>query len=97
MTAPTPLQTTPPARRPERGASGSNPYVAVLLTAAGLAWVLAYMLWVVLAAITDFEVYDRDAASALIGWIDILIIGGVVALVGGLAVLGVRREVRRDG
>jgi hypothetical protein len=95
VTTPPLLQTTPPASAPEDEASRVNPSVAALLTAAGFAWVLAYMLWVVLVDITDYEGYDRHAAAALIGWIDILIVGGVVALVGAVVLWGVRWELRR--
>jgi hypothetical protein len=71
-----------------------NPYLVGLLAATGLSWLLAFMLWLALAQVTDYTTYNIDDAAALVTWIDILILGGVVAAVGATVIAGIRRELR---
>jgi hypothetical protein len=76
-------------------ARGGNPYAIGLVVVAGIAWVLAFMLWVVHAQVTDFTTYDLETAAALTAWIQLLVIGGFVALVGAVVIAGVRHELGR--
>ena len=77
------------------GARG-NPYATVLATVGGFAWVLAFMLWIVLAQVTDYATYDLDTASALTAWCYVLVVGGAAAIVAAVAILGVRHELRHS-
>ena len=79
------LLTTP--RRP-------NPALIALTAVAGFVWLLAYLLWHVLANFTDYTTYDLDTAAALTTWITILILGGVAMAVGAAVIVGVRHELR---
>lgn len=60
----------------------------------GAAWAVAFMLWLVHSAVTDNLAYDVANASALVEWISLLIISGVVAFVGATVIAGVRHELR---
>jgi hypothetical protein len=69
--------------------------VVALLATGGFAWLVAFMLWIVLAEVTDFVTYDRGTAAALAAWIMLLLLAGVVALVGSAIIAGVGYELRR--
>jgi len=73
-----------------------NPSIVVLTSVAGFVWLLAFMLWIALAQVTDYTTYDLDNAAALDTWILILIVSGVVAAVGATAIVGVRHELRSN-
>lgn len=77
------------------GAPGANPYAIGLTVGTGFAWVVALMLWVVHAQVTDFATYDRETAAALTTWIQLLVLGGIAALVGAVVIAGVRHELGR--
>jgi predicted membrane protein len=82
-----PSVTAESSRRP-------NPSIVVLTAITGFVWLLAFMLWIALAQVTDYTTYDLDNAAALETWIQILIVSGVVAAVGATAIFGVRHELR---
>jgi multisubunit Na+/H+ antiporter MnhC subunit len=84
-----PSATAESSRRP-------NPSIVVLTTVTGFVWLLAFMLWIALAQVTDYTTYDLDNAAALETWIQILIVSGVVAAVGATAIVGVRHELRSN-
>jgi hypothetical protein len=71
-----------------------NPYLIVLLAAFGLTWLLAFMLWLALAQVTDYTTYNLNDAAALTTWIDYLVVSGVVAAVGATVIAGISRELR---
>ena len=81
---------TQPTEGPRR-----NPYIVGLAAFGGLAWMLALMLWIVLAEVTDYEAYDLPTASALTAWVSLLLLTGVAAVIASLAIAGVRYELRR--
>jgi hypothetical protein len=84
-----PSVTAKSSRRP-------NPSVIVLTAVTGVVWLLAFMLWIALAQVTDYTTYDLDDAAALETWIQILIVSGVVAAVGATVIAGVRHELRSN-
>lgn len=86
-------QVTVPAAKP--GSNRHNPYVVTLLAAGGFAWLIALMLWIVHAQVTDYVTYDRDTAAALTGWMMLLFLAGIVAFVGSGLIAGVGYELRR--
>lgn len=71
-----------------------NPYLVTLLVVGAFAWVVAFMLWNVLVQVTDYTTYDSETASALATWINILLLSGVAAIVGAVAIAGIARELR---
>ena len=81
---------------PASAAVRGNPYAIGLTAVGGFAWVLAYMLWIVLAQVTDYATYDLDTASALTAWCYVLVGGGAAAIVAAVAILGVRHELRHS-
>ena len=89
--SPGPEQTVPP----EAARATPNPYAVTLAAVGVFAWLLALMLWQVLAQVTDYETYDVEAATALTEWIDLLIVAGVVGVAGSLVIAGVRHEILR--
>ena len=56
---------------------------------------MALMLWVVLTQVTDYESYDISTAAALTSWISLLLLTGVAAVVGSIAIAGLRYEIHR--
>lgn len=72
-----------------------NPFLISLLAAAGFAFVLAFMLWVVIVQVTDDLSYDRVEVTVLWGWTIALSIAGAAAIVGAVAIAGVGWELRR--
>jgi succinate dehydrogenase/fumarate reductase cytochrome b subunit len=84
-----PSVTAESSRRP-------NPSIVVLMAITGFVWLLAFMLWIALAQVTDYTTYDINNAAALETWIQILIVSGVVAAVGATAIVGVRHELRSN-
>jgi predicted membrane protein len=84
-----PSVTAKSSRRP-------NPSVIVLTAVTGVVWLLAFMLWIALAQVTDYTTYDLADAAALETWIQILIVSGVVAAVGATVIAGVRHELRSN-
>ncbi|MFD4958673.1 hypothetical protein [Microbacterium sp. NPDC058389] len=72
-----------------------NPFLISLLAAAGFVFVLAFMLWVVIVQVTDDLLYDRVEVTVLWGWTIALSIAGTAAVVGAVAIAGVRWELRR--
>lgn len=82
-----------PAPSPRR--APHNPYSIALLTAGGLAWLVALMLWIVLAQITDYATYDRDTATALANWITVLLLTGAMTFIGSAVIGGIGHDLRR--
>ena len=80
---------------PSQGRAPHNPYSIALLTVGGLAWLVALMLWIVLAQITDYVAYDRDTATVLANGITVLILAGAMTFVGSAVIAGIRHELRR--
>lgn len=92
----TPDRVIVPAPTPAR--APHNPHIIALLTAGGLAWLVALMLWIVLAQITDFDTYDRDTATSLANWITVLLLTGAMTFIGAAVIAGIGHELRRtDG
>ncbi|MBD3942338.1 hypothetical protein IF188_11575 [Microbacterium sp. NEAU-LLC] len=73
-----------------------NPFQITLLAVAGFAFVLAYMVWGVIAQVTDYVDYDPVEATVLWGWTTALAIVGAVAILGALVIAGVGWEQRRS-
>lgn len=88
-----PDQVAVPAATP--GSDRHNPYPVGLLAAGGFAWLIAAMLSIVHAQVTDYSTYDRDTAAALAAWMMLLLLAGTVAFVGSALVAGVAYELRR--
>jgi hypothetical protein len=80
---------------PEATRAPHNPYLIALTAVGGSAWLVAFMLWVVLAQVTDYVTYDHDTAAALTAWIDLLLFAGAVAFVGSVVIAGVGYEMLR--
>jgi hypothetical protein len=72
-----------------------RPYAIALITTAGLAWLIAFMLWNVLGQVTDYSTYDLDTAAALTTWTFILVVSGVAALVGAAVITRTTRHIPR--
>lgn len=95
--------TEPGPALPDRGAAPAstaarvqrNPYVVALHASGGFAWLVAVMLWIVLAEVTDYVAYDRGTAAALAAWMMQLLLAGTVAFVGASVIAGVRYELHR--
>lgn len=78
-----------------RGTNRHNPYIVGLLAAGGFAWLIAMILWIVHAQVTDYVTYDRDTAAALTAWTMLLLLAGTIAFVGSALIAGVGYELRR--
>jgi hypothetical protein len=83
------------ASAPSRGRAPHNLYIIALLTAGGFAWLVALMLWIVLAQVTDYVTYDRDTATALANWIMVLLLTGAMTFIGSAVIAGIGHELRR--
>lgn len=73
-----------------------NSYQVVLLVVGGFCWVLAIMLFAVLSAITDVEIYDVAGADSLSAWMYLLVTVGAVSLIGAVIIAGVHVGFDRD-
>ncbi|GAA5197414.1 hypothetical protein [Microbacterium jejuense] len=73
-----------------------NPFQISLLVVAGFAFVVAFMLWGVIAQVTDYAGYDPFEATVLWGWTIALAIVGATAILGVVAIAGVGWELRRS-
>lgn len=91
----TPLDSNPETAGSVPTATPRNPYLIALAVVGGLAWVLAFMLWIVLESVTDYVTHDAPTASALTIWINILILGGFASNLGATVIAGVGHELRR--
>jgi hypothetical protein len=69
-----------------------NPFAIGLMVFAGLAWLIAFMLWIVRAQVTDYATYDLRTAAALTAWIYILAFSGVAAGVGAALIARAGRK-----
>ena len=78
---------------PEAARATPNPYAVALAAVGAFAWLLALMLWQVLAQVTDCETYDVASVTALTDWINLLIVAGVVGIAGSLVIARVRHEI----
>ena len=72
-----------------------NPFQIALLAGGGIAFVLAFMVWVVIGQVTDYLDFDVLFVAVLWGWTIALAIVGAVALAGAVAIAGVCWELRQ--
>ena len=72
-----------------------NPFQIALLAGGGIAFVLAFMVWVVIGQVTDYLDFDVLFVAVLWGWTIALAIVGAVVLGGAIAIAGVRWELRQ--
>ncbi len=73
-----------------------NPYAVGLLSAAGICVVVAYMLSLVIAELTDYASYDVAAVTGVQGWMFVLLGVAGAAGVGAAVIGGIAWSRRRD-
>ena len=71
-----------------------NPYLVAFAVAGGLAWFMAFILWITRAQVVDYTIYNHDDAAALAWWINTLVFTGIATMVGSAVVAAVRHELR---
>ena len=72
----------------------NNPYQVALLAVGGFTFVLAFMLWVVIAQMTDYLTYDVVAVAEVTAWMYVLIGTGIAAMLGAVVIAGVSWAIR---
>lgn len=74
-----------------------NPYVIGLFSTAGLFLVVAFMLSLVIAELTDYTTYDVAAVANVQGWMLVLVTLAGTAIIGAAVVAGITRSHRHRG
>lgn len=74
----------------------SNPWAVVLWAGGGLSLVLAFMLTVVVAQLTDYETYDIAGVASIEAWVRLLVAIAAVMFTGAVVLAGIERMLRHD-
>lgn len=74
-----------------------NPYVIGLLSMAGHLFVVAFMLELVIAELTDYTAYDLATVATVQAWMLVLVILAGTAIIGAAVVAGITWSHRHRG